>query len=195
VHVRKNLTLTDFAFDVTTYTLGRVCRMDQSIINAAFKAAEAGDASQVAQLVGETPSMANAENADGLTLLGYAAHFGHPEVVGKLLDAGADIHAVSHSKLSFIPSNTALHAAIAGNHGHAVVELLINAGADVNAVDSLGHTPLEAAAFEGNLNILQLLLAHGANGIDGAQEMEAAVSIATKRGHHEFVKALQSVKA
>src|SRR6185369_364649 len=70
---------------------------------------------------GETPLMAalyrghgdivdaliNAVAYDGWTPLHLAAFFGHAENVCLLLDAGADVHAVSHNGLK----NTPLHAA------------------------------------------------------------------------------------
>jgi ankyrin repeat protein len=60
------------------------------------------------------PVLANTENEDGLTPLGFAAHYGQLNIVKLLLNYGADVDARSRSKISYIPSNTALHAAIAG---------------------------------------------------------------------------------
>lgn len=45
-----------------------------------FQAAEIGDADEVRQLLVLDPTLANAENQDGLTVLGIAAHYGHREV-------------------------------------------------------------------------------------------------------------------
>jgi uncharacterized protein len=55
----------------------------------------------------------------------------------------------------------ALHAAVrAGNLDE--VKRLVSAGADVNARDPLGSTPLFVAAWSGNTEIASFLLAHGA---------------------------------
>lgn len=73
----------------------------------------------------KTPSLAHTENSEGLTPLGFAAHFGSKAAVQVLLDYGVDVNAVSHSKISYIPSNTALHAAIAGERDPEVIRLLL----------------------------------------------------------------------
>ena len=143
---------------------------DPRVIQALFQAAESGDAKQLAALLQEHPTLVNAENESGLTLLGYAAHFGHPEAVKLLLEQGADVNALSHSKISFIPSNTALHAAIAGERNLDVIRLLLEHGAKTDVFDSNGHTCLHTAAFhDDNEALIELLLAHGAQ-INARQE-------------------------
>jgi ankyrin repeat protein len=157
-----------------------------------FNAAQNGDAVRIREILSKNPELANAENNDGLTPLGFAAHFGQKDAVLTLLEYGVDINALSHSKLSFIPSNTALHAAIAGNKSDVVnvVKVLIQKGAEINAVDSNEHTPIQAAAFEGNIEIAQLLIENGAD-ISRKSGFGSAVSIATKRGHNEFAELLR----
>jgi ankyrin repeat protein len=164
--------------------------VNEQQIREVFKAAQEGDAARLRELLIAEPSLANAENNDGLTSLGFASHFGQKDAVQVLLDCGADVNATSHSKVSFIPSNTALHAAIAGNKSRDVVEVLIKNGADVNAVDSNEHTPIQAAAFEGNLEIAKLLIEHGAD-LSRKEGFGSALSIATKHDHHDFIKLLR----
>jgi ankyrin repeat protein len=159
-----------------------------------FKAAQEGNAVHLRELLDVEPTLANAENNDGLTPLGFAAHFGKVEAVQVLLEYGADVNALSHSKVSFIPSNTALHAAIAGNKSTAVIEILIKNGADVNAIDSHEHTPIQAAAFEGNLDITRLLLDNGAD-LSRKAGFGSAISIAEEKGHHKFIKILKQHEA
>jgi ankyrin repeat protein len=155
-------------------------------ITDVFKAAQEGDAARLRESLSSEPSLANTENNDGLTPLGFAAHFGQKDAVRVLLEYGADVNAISHSKLSFIPSNTALHAAIAGNKSIEVVEILIKNGADVNAIDSNEHTPLQAVAFEGNTEIARLLIKEGAD-LSRKAGVGSALSIAKKNNHHEFI--------
>ena len=133
-------------------------------IKKAFSAAQTGDAEALKNLLKSDPTLANAENSDGLTVLGFAAHFGHKEAVKVLLDQGADVNAVSHSKLNFIPSNTALHASIAGSRNMDVIKLLLKHKTNTNIFDSNGHTCLHTAAFhDDSTDIIQLLIEHGAD--------------------------------
>ncbi|MGH9172979.1 MAG: ankyrin repeat domain-containing protein, partial [Vicinamibacterales bacterium] len=55
-----------------------------------------------------------------------------------------------------------LHAAVAGKQ-HDLVEMLVEAGAEVNATDADGWTPLNLAAHEGVAETVSYLLAHGAD--------------------------------
>mmetsp|Transcript_70962 Transcript_70962/g.178978 ORF Transcript_70962/g.178978 Transcript_70962/m.178978 type:complete len:202 (-) Transcript_70962:107-712(-) len=55
-----------------------------------------------------------------------------------------------------------LHSAVAGGNACAVLELL-QAGASVNEADEFGTTPLHRAAWQDDLPIFRLLLAHGAD--------------------------------
>jgi uncharacterized protein len=77
---------------------------------------------------------------DGWTPLHLAAFFGHLEAARLLLDAGADVHAISRNGLT----NTPLHAATAGKHSDVAL-LLLSAGAARDAVDAGGYTPLQIA--------------------------------------------------
>jgi ankyrin repeat protein len=87
-----------------------------------------------------TDATVNSYAYDGWTPLHLAAFFGNLDAARLLLDAGADVHAVSRNSLA----NTPLHAATAGKHGEVAL-LLIERGADGQAVDSGGYTPLQIA--------------------------------------------------
>ena len=71
-----------------------------------------------------------------------------------LLDAGADVHAVSQNGLT----NTPLHAATAGKHADVAL-LLIDHGADGHTVDSGGYTPLQIATQNGLVDVVKRLTA------------------------------------
>jgi ankyrin repeat protein len=55
-----------------------------------------------------------------------------------------------------------LHFATGWDHKE-IVELLIDAGADVNAKDKWGFTPLHEAAVNGQKEVAELLIAKGAD--------------------------------
>ena len=92
------------------------------------------------------PGTATAYSYDGWTAVHLAAFFGQDEAVAMLLDAGADVQAVSRNSLR----NTPLHAATAGKHGAVAIRLL-EAGADPAAVDAGGHSA-ERIAMENQLS-------------------------------------------
>lgn len=157
-----------------------------------FDASEKGEVEIVNELLSKQQDLIHKENEHGLTLLGIAAHYGQYEVVKTLVKNGAEINAISHSKLSFIPKNTALHAAIAGAKSKEVIEFLLTNGADPTISDSEGHTPLHIAAFEGNIAIADLLLKNGAK-IKNNNSGKNPIEIAEERGNSEFINFIKEV--
>ncbi|WP_088011794.1 ankyrin repeat domain-containing protein [Gottfriedia acidiceleris] len=157
-----------------------------------FDATQKGENEIVIEIISNQPNLIHEENEHGLTLLGIAAHYGQYEVVKTLVNNGVQINALSHSKLSFIPQNTALHAAIAGEKSIEVIDFLLTNGADPNISDSEGHTPLHIAAFEGNTSIAERLLKNGAE-IKSNKSGKTPIEIAEERGNSEFIKLIREV--
>ena len=87
-----------------------------------------------------TGATVNSYAYDGWTPLHLAAFFGNLDAARMLLDAGADVHAVSRNGLA----NTPLHAATAGKHPEVALLLLEN-DARSDVVDAGGYTPLQIA--------------------------------------------------
>ncbi|HEY7003110.1 MAG TPA: ankyrin repeat domain-containing protein, partial [Gaiellaceae bacterium] len=77
-----------------------------------------------------------------------------------LVAAGADLEAPSRNQ-EVAPEARPLHSAVAaGRMDNA--EALLDAGADANARQHGGYTPLMAAEQAGNLDLAELLIRHGA---------------------------------
>ena len=125
-----------------------------------FEAAALGDLDRLRALLEEDGDAARAWSADGFTALHYAAYFDGPEAARALIDRGADVEAVSTNQ-EFAPQARPLHSAVAAGRGD-VVEVLLHAGADPNARQHGGFTPLMAAERTGNLELAEVLIRHGA---------------------------------
>lgn len=91
----------------------------------------------------------------GSTALLFGARSGDAESVRLLLAAGAGVNEVLPNGMSAL-----VLAAHSGNG--AVGKLLLEKGADPNAAE-IGYTALHAAVLKGELNLVNALLAHGAN--------------------------------
>jgi len=166
------------------------------MIDEVFKAIQTGTNSTLQQLIETDANLANMESKDGLTPLGFAAHYGNLEAVQILIDYNADVNAVSHSKLSFIPSNTALHASLAGARNIDVIRLLLAHHARTNICDSNGHTCLHTAAFhDDNLDIIRLLIDHGADVNSKAEGGDTALQLAIQQGNPKVAELLQQLGA
>ena len=133
-----------------------------------------GDLSRVQSLIENGKAQETFER--GLTLLHAAAAGGHTAIVELLLTNGLDVHSETQARY------TALHHAAAGNH-REVAELLLAKGADVNAEEiwngwsyttpsyllpdvhpkPANQTPLHWAIREGHKDMIEWLLARGAN--------------------------------
>jgi ankyrin repeat protein len=79
---------------------------------------------------------------------------------------------------------TALQAAaVSGNVN--IVEMLVEAGADINDIDQLGLRPLHHAAFHGHKAVVDFLLTKGASGGALDYKGRSPMLLAASRGHTE----------
>jgi uncharacterized protein len=131
-----------------------------------FEAAALGDLERLRGALGADPDAAKAWSPDGFTALHYAAYFDGPEATRLLLDHGADLEAVSTNE-EFAAQARPLHSAVAAGRPD-VVEALLEAGADPNARQHGGFTPLMAAEQTGDLDLAELLIRYGAVAGGGA---------------------------
>lgn len=157
-----------------------------------FQSIESNDVVTLEKALTSNPSLTNTENEQGLTPLGFASHFGDKDSVQILINFNADINAVSHSKVEYIPSNTALHAAIAGARNLEVIELLLKNKAKTNIFDSNGHTALHTAAFhDNNTELISHLIKYGASVHANAGDGKTAMELAIEQGNNQVAEQLR----
>lgn len=153
-----------------------------------FEAAAVGDCARLRQLIAQDAMSARAISPDGWTPLHLAAAFAAAEPVTLLLEHGAHIHQFSHNPMR----NQPLHACIALNSSLDVVRALLEAGADVNATQHGGYTPLLQAAAAGKKDLVRLLLEYGARLDCVCDRGKSAADYARERGHTEVAEILAS---
>jgi ankyrin repeat protein len=116
--------------------------------------------------------------AGNQTALIWAVSNRHPEVVARLLEHGADVHARTDvwSQMQAVPPSPLFEHQRAFLHGGSTaiilaaqvgdltsVKLLLEAGADVNDRNAWGHSAIALAAFANFGEVVRFLLEQGAN--------------------------------
>uniref|UniRef100_A0A3Q3VX21 Uncharacterized protein n=1 Tax=Mola mola TaxID=94237 RepID=A0A3Q3VX21_MOLML len=111
----------------------------------------------------------NAIDSGGMTPLHMAAGLLHKDIIASLIKEGADLNMVCvHS------GNTPLHLAVVAvatkttktttlDDDIGCITELLEHGAEVNAVNEAGMTPLQEVCNMGNVELVDLLLRYGAN--------------------------------
>jgi ankyrin repeat protein len=146
---------------------------------------------------------------EGNTALISAIFFKNKEAVELLLEAGANANdrnsiknttplvvAVQHFAES-IPllvekgagledKNKALRYAI-NNENDEAIQLLLASGADINAQNMQGFTPLTAAIYDSDITLVELLLRHGADVNLRDQTGQTPLMVATGSAHREDI--------
>lgn len=155
----------------------------------AFDLLRKGDTAAVRALVEKSPRLVEARDAQGLSLLHYAAYGRDAGLVEFLIDKGAESGAAGPSgetPLMVAASNdraeivaallkkgapleakneygrTALVLCAREQGQAATARILLEAGADIEAADRNGSTALELAAWRGKTEFVDLLLERGA---------------------------------
>lgn len=151
-----------------------------------FEAAALGDCERLKSLIATDAMQVWAISPDGWAPLHLAAGFAGPPAVRLLLEHGAHAHQVSHNP----QRNQPLHAAIALANSTETITLLLEAGADVNATQAGGFTPLHQAAAAGKREIVELLLKNGSRSDARCDQGKLPADYARERGHTSVVELL-----
>jgi uncharacterized protein len=154
-----------------------------------FEAAAAGDDNRLKEILLSDPSAVEAVSGDGWTPLHLAAAFGTTTSVLVLLTQGARVDAVSTNP----QRNQPLHAVLALSRNSETIELLLRCGADPNAVQVGGFTPIFSAASANRRDLAELLVKHGANPHPKNDQEKTPADYARERGHQELAAWLESL--
>ena len=154
-----------------------------------FEASATGKSDRLDELIAANPDAAR-QTSDGWTPLHLAAFFGRTDAARRLIDAGADLKAISGNTTG----NTPLHAAIAGRGDEELILRMLMAGADAGLATAEGHTPLHIAASRGNRRVCDLLLQYRAAPSARMKDGKTPADIAAERGHPELADYLRSLE-
>lgn len=159
---------------------------------------------------------ANWLDLDGKTPLHHAAIAGQINKMRHLLAMGGNLFALTHEKESVLhfavfyghielldflftqpyhqlleeadsDGKTPLHRAVWGEQKEQVVNLLLTKGANVNARNKYGYTPLHWAAKHGHFESVRLLLENGADPLSTNDTGDMPIDLALRYGQDRLV--------
>jgi len=172
------------------FTLAMLASLSAAPLHAMQKKGSPDISTQeLKRLIAAKKQTINLHDADGLTPMLYAVQRNKYDWAQILIDTGADVNLPAQTT-----HVTPLHvAAFKGNLN--MMKLLLDAGANVDAVDCKNSTPLHYAALEGKPEAAMLLLVEGVNCeiADGAGF--TPLHIAAQKNNDQIVKLLIKYQA
>lgn len=147
-----------------------------------------GKLSDVAAALASNVDLARAHAPDGYSVLALAVFFGHLQVAALLLAHGADVNSAARNPMRVAP----IHAALTQPPDVALplLHLLLAFGADVNARQQGGWSPLHSAAHRDQAELVRCLLLAGADPQQSADDGRNAVDLAKQEGKAAALSAL-----
>lgn len=175
-----------------------------------FEAVKAGSVSEVRRIVQESPALAGARDANGVSALLLAMYHGKRDVAAALVELGAPVDVFEASALGLVdrlkalaaedPSRVSAYAqdgfyplGLAAFFGQLdAVRALIAAGADVHAAarNPFKVRPVHAAAASRNLDILRAVLEAGGDPNAPQQQGFVPLHEAATSGNREMAELL-----
>jgi ankyrin repeat protein len=159
------------------------CQNNQGI-SVALNSVKKGNINDVRKFIEMEPSLINACDGWGRTLLQEACYDGHKNIVELLVSKGADVN--SKDKMGHGP----LHLSCSQGH-RDISELLISKGAHVNADYGKG-SPLYQACSGGHRDVAELLISKGADMKVKSKSGNTLLHSACISGHKDVVELLIS---
>ena len=148
--------------------------------------AQNGNLDEIQKLLnnGENPDI---QDKRGWCPLMWTAAEGHLNIVELLLEHGADPNIINYLGRSAIM--------YASNYGYyKIAKALVEKGATPNPTRELmDHPPLSAAANQGHIEVVKLLVEHAANVLYKDEGKESALDIAMEAGHGDVAKYLRNI--
>ena len=141
----------------------------------------ASGAPEIVKMLVEAGAGVRATDNEGCTCLHSAAYSGHIDTVRYLV--GLPVVELNHKNAT--NNYTALHLAVVQGEID-VVQVLIDAGADIDTQNDLGRSPLNTACESGSLDIVKMLVRAGATDNGGC----TCLMLAAYAGHTETVRYL-----
>jgi ankyrin repeat protein len=148
---------------------------------ALAQASAAGDAAQVARLVGEDHADPNAVSPGGLPLIAWPVLQGNAAGVRALLEHGADANRAA-------PAAGTVMTWAAKAEDPAVLQAFLEHGGNANAIDNNGEPLTRVAALAGRWDNVKLLVEHGAD-IDATAHGQPNTSLLAYYSAGQFDKA------
>ncbi|KAL8754709.1 MAG: hypothetical protein Q9199_004157 [Rusavskia elegans] len=146
------------------------------------EAAEAGYETMTALLL-ENGARPYLRDSRGLEPLHLACQHGSMKVASLLLEAGAEVNPAD--KNLYRPMH---HLAQECDNPY-LATMLIDVGCDINATTSQGYTALQLACLSGNINVLAVLLQHGAS-MACLRWSASPLNLAIRDGHSKVLQLL-----
>jgi ankyrin repeat protein len=152
-----------------------------------FEASALGDCDRLEPMLRLDARLVQETSADGWAPLHLAAAFGGPQATALLLAYGAQVNQRSRNPMQ----NQPLHACVALSRDSETARILIAQGAEINAAQAGGYTPLHQAAAAGLEELTRILLQAGADSSRLCDQGKTPAGYASER-HHEGVLQLLS---